>query len=321
MNQEMINEILQKMENCLNDSQLLRLRVVLNGTLSYEGANNDSSKKILECFIETKRLEGRSEKTLNYYKNTVEKMLNVINKKVTLITTEDLRTYLTNYENDSKIGKTGIDNIRRNLSSFFGWMEDENYILKSPVRRIHKIKGPIIIREAFNEYEIEKIRNICNDLREKAIVETFISTGIRVGELVNLNKDDVNFYERECLVKGKGNKERVVYFSAKAKMCLEEYVASRKDHNNALFVENRYPHDRMSISGIERIIRTLGKKAGISKCHPHRFRRTLATTAIDKGMPIEQVQQLLGHEKIDTTLNYAMVKQSNVKNAHRKYIG
>jgi site-specific recombinase XerD len=193
--------------------------------------------------------------------------------------------------------------------------------LKSPVRRIHKIKTSTPVKETYSDDEMERLRDSCKNIRDLATIELLASTGMRVGELVLLNIEDIDFNERECIVLGKGDKERIVYFDARAKLHLLEYLKSRSDVNKALFASLRSPYNRLGIGGIELIIRKLGRSIGIKKCHPHKFRRTMATVAIDKGMPIEQVQRLLGHEKIDTTLHYAMVKQSNVKNAHRKYLG
>ena len=214
-----------------------------------------------------------------------------------------------------------IDNIRRILSSFFSWLEDEDYILKSPVRRIHKVKTVTNIKETYTDEELEKMRDNCTELRDLAIIDMLASTGMRIGEMVLLNKADINFNERECVVFGKGDKERIVYFDARAKIHLQNYINSRTDDNPALFVTLRSPYERIKIGGIEVRLREMGKTLDIEKVHPHKFRRTLATMAIDKGMPIEQLQQLLGHKRIDTTLQYAMVKQSNVKLAHKKYIG
>lgn len=321
MNQELINTVMYEMNQYLNNEQLLMLKIVLEKATAEESTLELDSEELLKKFISTKRLEGRSEKTIDYYQKTVIKMLNSIGKNVRAITTEDLRNYLSDYQNKSTVSKVSVDNIRRNLSSFFNWLEDENYILKSPVRRIHKIKTTTSVKETYSEDEMEKLRDSCEKIRDLAIIEMLSSTGMRVGELVNLNRDDVNLLERECIVLGKGDKERIVYFDAKTKIHLQEYINCRSDSNKALFVSLRKPHERLEIGGVEVRIRKIGKNIGIKKCHPHKFRRTLATVAIDKGMPIEQVQRLLGHEKIDTTLHYAMVKQSNVKISHRKYIG
>jgi site-specific recombinase XerD len=248
-------------------------------------------------------------------------MILAVGKSVRHIQTEDLRTYLTEYQSKNQSSRVTIDNIRRILSSFFSWLEDEDYIIKSPVRRIHKVKTTSSIKETYSDEDLEKMRDNCEELRDLAMIDMLASTGMRVGEMVLLNREDIDFAERECIVFGKGDKERIVYFDARAKLHLQEYLDSRTDDNPALFVTLRSPHERIKIGGIEHRLREIGKRLDITKVHPHKFRRTLATMAIDKGMPIEQLQQLLGHKRIDTTLQYAMVKQSNVKAAHKKYIG
>ncbi|MBB5336116.1 site-specific tyrosine recombinase/integron integrase [Pectinatus brassicae] len=321
MNQEIINSVMYQMNRFLDNQQLMELKRVLENVINKEEISEDDSFELLKRFISTKKLEGRSDKTLKYYKSTVEKMLLVVDKNVKAITTDDLREYLTDYQSRSTVSKQSVDNVRRNLSSFFTWLEDENYILKSPVRRIHKIKTTSPVKETYTDDEMERLRDSCKEIRDLAMIDLLSSTGMRVGELVLLNRDDIDFNERECIVLGKGDKERRVYFDARTKLHLQEYLKSRSDTNPALFVGLRAPNERLEIGGVEVRIRKLGRDIGIKKCHPHKFRRTMATVAIDKGMPIEQVQKLLGHEKIDTTLHYAMVKQSNVKNAHRKYIG
>lgn len=321
MNQEIINSVMYQMNPFLDNEQLMELKKVLENVINEDERSEDDSFDLLKRFISTKKLEGRSDKTLKYYKSTVEKMLMAIDKNVKAITTDDLREYLTDYQSRSTVSKQSVDNVRRNLSSFFTWLEDENYILKSPVRRIHKIKTTTPVKETYSDDEMERLRDSCKEIRDLSMIDLLSSTGMRVGELVLLNREDIDFNERECIVLGKGDKERIVYFDARTKLHLQEYLKSRADDNPALFVGLRAPYDRLEIGGVEVRIRCLGRNIGIKKCHPHKFRRTMATVAIDKGMPIEQVQKLLGHEKIDTTLHYAMVKQSNVKNAHRKYIG
>jgi len=274
-----------------------------------------------ELFISAKRIEGCSEKTLTYYNSTISHMENTIGKSPMQITTEDLREYLLNYQSENDSSKITIDNIRRILSSFFSWLEDEDYIVKSPIRRIHKVKTSINIKETYTDEELEKMRDSCSELRDLAIIDMLASTGMRIGEMVLLNKSDINFSERECVVFGKGAKERIVYFDARTIIHLSNYINSRIDNNPALFVSLRNPYSRLQINGIESRLKMIGKSLGINRVHPHKFRRTLATMAIDKGMPIEQLQRLLGHQKIDTTLQYAMVKQSNVKLAHKRFIG
>lgn len=326
--EEFIIDIEQRMINILDNTQMEELHKVLiekfqGASVVYEKSEiNLSHKNMNYCdmFISSKRVEGCSEKSLKYYKSTIENMLNVLEKEIKHITTEDLREYLSKYYEKSSCSKVTIDNIRRILSSFFSWLEDENYILKSPVRRIHKIRTGKVIKETYTDEHLEIMRDSCKEIRDLAMIDLLNSTGIRVGELVKLNIDDVNFNERECIVTGKGDKQRKVYFDARTKIHLENYLKSRIDDNNALFVSLIKPHNRLKISGVEIRMRELGRRLNITKIHPHKFRRTLATRAIDKGMPIEQVQQLLGHQKIDTTLKYAMVNQNNIKISHRKFI-
>ena len=210
--------------------------------------------------------------------------------------------------------------MRRVLSSFFSWLEDEDYILKSPVRRIHKVKTGKTVKETYSDEALEIMRDHAENIRDLAMIDLLASTGMRVGELVQLNRGDIDFENRECIVFGKGDKERKVYFDARAKIHLQNYLTERADDNPALFVTLLSPFNRLKISGVEIRLRELGRKLNIPKVHPHKFRRTLATMAIDKGMPIEQVQHLLGHQSIDTTMVYAQVSQSNVKTSHRKYI-
>ena len=328
MKQQIITDVIQKMLPHLDNVQLKQLQKVLEATLLdceiTEQGNVEKTNeniKYVEMFIASKRIEGCSEKTLKYYRATIDVMLTSIDKNVCHIQTEDLRSYLTEYQIKKRSSRVTIDNIRRILSSFFSWLEDEDYILKSPVRRIHKVKTATNIKETYTDEELEKMRDHCTNSRDLAIIDMLASTGMRIGEMVLLNKADINFNERECLVFGKGDKARVVYFDARTKIHLQNYLNSRTDDNPALFVSLKAPHERLKIGGIETRLREFGKQLGLNKVHPHKFRRTLATMAIDKGMPIEQLQQLLGHRKIDTTLQYAMVKQSNVKIAHRKYIG
>lgn len=276
--------------------------------------------KLLTMFISSKRVEGCSEKTLKYYYTTIECMLQEILKDIKDITTNDLRYYLANYQSKKNSSKVTIDNIRRIFSSFFSWLEDEDSILKSPVRRIHKIKTSTIVKEVLSDENLEILRDSCLEIRDLAMIDLLVSTGVRVGELVKIDRADIDFHERECIVFGKGNKERRVYFNARTKIHLKQYLESRIDNNPALFVSLAKPHKRLNIGGVELRLKKLGERVNIAKVHPHKFRRTLATMAIDKGMPIEQVQKLLGHVKIDTTMHYAMVNQNNVKIAHRKFV-
>ena len=321
MEEKLVN-ILNEMADYLSISQMKKLQEVLLKNLhETERSKSDiSNYDYLEMFIAAKKIEGCSERTVAYYKTAVEHLLKAIATPIRKITTDDIRGYLASYHDNGKCSKTTVDNIRRNISSFFSWLEEEDYILKSPMKRIHKIKTMQPVKETISDEVIERLRDACKCKRDLAIVDLLYSTGIRVGELVRLNIEDVSFEERECVVFGKGDKERKVYFDAKAKLHLMEYIQERDDNNPALFVSLDAPHTRLKISGVEIRIRQLGRNISVEKIHPHKFRRTMATRAIDKGMPIEQVQKILGHSQIDTTMQYAMVNQSNVKNAHRKYI-
>ena len=276
---------------------------------------------LVQIFLSAKRVEGCSDKTVLYYDSTIRNVLTAVGKDVRDVTTDDLRIYLDHYQSTNGVSKVTIDNIRRILSSFFAWLEDEDYITKSPVRRIHKVKTCKTVKETYSDEALELMRDHSECARDLAIIDMLASTGMRVGELVKLDRSDIDFANRECIVLGKGNKQRKVYFDARTKIHLQRYLNSRKDDNPALFVTLQRPYNRLQISGVEIRLRRLGEKLNLNKVHPHKFRRTLATMAIDKGMPIEQVQQLLGHQSVDTTLQYAMVNQSNVKQSHRRYIG
>lgn len=327
MKQKLIAAVVQGMLPYLNNAQTEKLQeVLLHALWDYDislsdGKAEEQKQDLLTLFLAAKRIEGCSEKSLKYYQATTQAMLDGIGKPIKEIVTEDIRQYLTNYQQERHSSRVTIDNIRRILSSFFSWLEDEDYILKSPIRRIHKVKTASNIKETYSDEALELMRDSCSEMRDLAMIDLLASTGMRVGEMVLLNRDDVDFTERECVVFGKGDKERMVYFDARTKLHLQTYLESRSDDNPALIVSLKSPFTRLSIGGVETRLRELGKHLGIPKVHPHKFRRTLATMAIDKGMPIEQLQQLLGHKRIDTTLQYAMVKQSNVKLAHRKYIG
>lgn len=330
MKDHLIKEIQANMIPILSTAQLLELQRVLAHcfhnveitTLPSDPINGiDINDRYLDVFLAAKKIEGCSEKSLKYYDFTLRRLLQHLNKAVRSITTDDLRNYLATYQTERRSSKVTIDNIRRIFSSFFGWLEDEDYILKSPVRRIHKIKTEKTIKDTFSDEGLEMLRDACKEIRDLALIDLLASTGMRVGELIQLNREDINFHERECVVFGKGNTERLVYFDARTKIHLLNYLDRRKDANPALFVSLFAPHRRLLIGGVETRLREIGKLADVQKVHPHKFRRTLATRAIDKGMPIEQVQKLLGHVKIDTTMHYAMVNQTNVKNSHRKFMG
>lgn len=313
-----INSVLAEMQPILKASQLKRLKVVLKH--AFEAKQHETNETLLQAFLTAKGVEGCSPKTLQYYEDTLARVLATIDKPIAAIESDDLRQYLNDYEITRHTSKVTIDNIRRIMSSFFSWLEDEDYIVKSPVRRIHRVKTAQVAKETLTDEELEALRDACKNKRDLALVDLLASTGMRIGELVRLDVADVNMQERECIVTGKGNKQRPVYFDARAKLHLTEYLETRADSDPALFVSLDSSASRVTVGGMELRLRNLGKKAGVSRVHPHKFRRTLATHAIDKGMPIEQVQKLLGHAKIDTTMHYAMVNQNNVKASHRRYL-
>lgn len=313
-----INTVLAEMQAILEPHQLKHLADTLRQTLGLR--QPESSQDLLALFLTAKGVEGCSPKTIEYYEATLRHMDKSLAKPYTQIESDDLRRYLSDYETERGSSKVTIDNIRRIMSSFFSWLEDEDYIVKSPVRRIHRVKTAQITKETLSDEELETLRDACESKRDLAVVDLLASTGMRIGELIRLNVADVNLQERECIVTGKGNKQRPVYFDVRAKLHLAEYLETRADNNSALFVSLDSKARRITVGGMELRLRNLGKKVGVSRVHPHKFRRTLATHAIDKGMPIEQVQKLLGHAKIDTTMHYAMVNQNNVKASHRKYL-
>ena len=320
--EEKIVKVINEMGEYLNVSQMKKLQEVLLKTFSEREISKEDTRneEYLALFLDSKKIEGCSERTIQYYRTTIEKLFFYIKTPVRKMTTEEIRRYLVEYQQINDCSKVTVDNVRRNISSFFSWLEEEDYILKSPMKRIHKIKTRQQVKETISDEAIEQLRDNCGCARDLAMIDLLYSTGIRVGELVNLNVSDINFEARECIVYGKGDKERKVYFDAKAKIHLQRYLANRTDNNKALFVTLDAPYDRLKISGVEVRMRKLGRKLNMEKIHPHKFRRTMATRAIDKGMPIEQVQKILGHSQIDTTMQYAIVNQTNVKTSHQKFI-
>ena len=276
--EEKVVRIINEMAEYLNVSQMKKLQEVLLKTFAEKETTKSeiSNADYVQLFLDAKKIEGCSERTIQYYRTTIERMFESVTTSIRKITTEEIRRYLVEYQKINNCSKVTVDNVRRNISSFFSWLEEEDYILKSPMRRIHKIKTKQQVKEVISDEAIEQLRDNCKCQRDLAIIDLLYSTGIRVGELVNLNP--------------------------------------------ALFVTLDAPYERLKISGVEIRMRRLGKLLNLEKIHPHKFRRTMATRAIDKGMPIEQVQRLLGHSQIDTTMQYAIVNQTNVKTSHQKFI-
>ena len=250
MKQNLINEVIQGMLPFLNNAQTEKLQEVMQHTLfnysviADKNNNEQLEQNLVELFLSAKRIEGCSEKSLKYYESTILSLLADLGKDVKHIITDDIRTYLTDYQSRKQSSKVTIDNIRRILSSFFSWLEDEDYILKSPVRRIHKVKTGATIKETYTDEALELMRDNCTQLRDLAMIDMLASTGMRVGEMVLLNREDIDFNERECVVFGKGDKERIVYFDARTKIHLQNYLNSRDDDNPAFFVSLQKPHNR-----------------------------------------------------------------------------
>jgi len=278
--------------------------------------------RIYQMFFVAKKLEGLSEKSLAYYKQILKQFVAVIQKSLSTISTDDVRFYLANRQN---ISLTTINNERRVLLTFFTWLCNEEYIAKNPVIRIKNIKEPKVIKKPFTATEIEELRDACQNLRDRAMIETLLSTGMRCSELCGINNADVNFTAGEIIVTGKGNKQRICYLNASAKKRIKDYLDSRQDNYKPLFIGindrgNHIKDNRLKSGGVETRIRNIGNAAGVDNTHPHRFRRTAATIALQRGMPIEQVQAMLGHEKIDTTMRYAITADETVKQSHAKYM-
>lgn len=281
MKEQLTTEITRQMLPYLDNAQMEQLQEVLSHCFwgvqitpdldAVQLKEKETNAELLEMFISAKRVEGCSEKTLKYYKVTLVRLFDVMDMHVTHMKTDDLRNYLSDYQQTSQCTKANIDNIRRILSSFFAWLEDENYIIKSPVRRIHKIKSSKVVKETYSDESMEIIRDQCGCLRDLALIDLLASTGMRVGELVRLNRDDIDFENRECVVFGKGSKERPVYFDARTKIHLKNYLDSRIDDEDALFVSLLFPHKRLEISGVEIRLRELGRELGITN-FPNRKR-------------------------------------------------
>ena len=314
LNQRQITELNQSLMFNLEDVELVHKEKPFDEDYKKE------NKRLFESFLDSKKLEGRSDNTLHYYRTTLEKLLASFDKPLQNVTTNDIREWLLLYK-ETGVSNTTVNNVRRIFSSFFGWLEAEEYILRDPMRRIHRVKEEYQIKKPFSEWEIERLRvHLKDSVRDRAMFELLLSTGMRLTELRGLNQGDVDFSEREIIVFGKGAKQRIVYFDERTSLFLQKYLESRDDDNPALFVTIKNPHERLGKAGIGTTVREWGRNTNIENVHPHRFRRTMATRALRAGMPIEQIQVILGHSSIETTRIYAKVNQDDVKYAHRKYV-
>ena len=327
----MRNKLLKEIEMCLIscgiDTDLIKskLVIILN---KYEMTdrctdvavitNEDDIAKYSRLFLINKRVSGRTERTLKHYKGELARFFNEVQKSPLEITSDDIKMYLATKEVRDGVSKTTQKNALRVISSFYQWMSKEEYITKNPMNRVDDIKIPKIKKHAFSELEIELLRNKITDIRDRAIFEILLSTWCRVSEIEGMNRTAMEGDHIEVL--GKGQKTRIVYLNAKSLVALKKYLETRDDNNEALFVSKDKPYDRLGKSQIESLIRHYGRECNIDKCHPHRFRRTGATFALRRGMPIEQVSKILGHESIETTQIYLDISEQELAHAHKKYV-
>lgn len=328
MNEKFIMEVLQRAMEYLNQEQCNRLNIDLRISLQkYDDLKErctdlmdieKSYLQYLQLFLVRKKTEGKSDRTLEQYQLHLSKLLSTLNKHLDKITEDKLFIYLATYKKQHDVSNVYLDSIRLVFSSFFTWCNNKGYISKNPTIGLEPIKSEKKIKKPFSDEELEKMRRVCTQERDIALIEFLYSTGVRASELITLNRNDVDFVGKTVVVFGKGSKEREVYLTATAVLHLREYLNNRTDNNEALFVGLRKPNKRLTVAGLEHIIKELGKLAGVDNCHPHRFRRTMATNVLKKGAPLEEVKELLGHSKLDTTMIYCSISRENVKYTHQR---
>lgn len=327
LRQDIIRVVMEKLHGRLSGDQISLVQDVLVLTLDrYEVQERctevsvcaHSSEELLRRFVATKRVEGIAETTIRRYVYVNQRMMDFIGKPIEEITTYDLRFYLSYKRQTDGVSNRTLDGMRRCFSSFFGWLSDEGLIDRNPCGMLKQIKSRHSIKKPFTAEEVERIRKACTEQRDLALVDFLYSTGCRVSELTALNISDIDFATHECIVIGKGNKERTVYLSDVAMLNLREYLLGRADGNPALFIGRG--GDRLGKNGIEALLRRLGKTAGVDDVHPHRYRRTLATNLLDRGMPMQDVAAILGHADLKTTQIYCYISQSNVRQAYFKLV-
>ena len=268
----------------------------------------------------SKALEGKSVETVKRYRYELKRLLSYINKAVYSVTAGDISSYMRAYKRLRQVSNQTLQNVRAVYSSFFAWLRDRGRIRKNPMQLVENIKIEKVLKKPYTDEEREMLLRKCKTLRDKAMLEFLYSTAVRVSELARLNRDDIRFTNKDLIVLGKGAKERRVYINDRTNMYLREYLQSRTDSNLALFVSVKSPHKRLTKAGIEDIIRRIGNRAQVEKAHPHRFRRTAATNALNRGMPVQEVAELLGHANLQTTMRYCTVSQDSVQYHHRKYL-
>ena len=323
-----IMEVLRRMQTVIGETQLNELKNVLNMVFAgCEMAENTDLQVVdrswmgdMDDFLMSKALEGKSPETINRYRYELNRLLSYVNKGVEDILPGDISGYMRMYKKIRQVSNQTLKNVRTVYSSFFAWLRDRDRIRKNPMILVEDIKAEQIIKKPFTDEEREKMLRVCTSLRDKAMLEFLYSTAVRVLEFIRLNRDDIRFGNKTLIVYGKGGKERRVYLNERTNMYLKEYMQSRTDDNPALFVGIRIPHGRMTKAGVEDAIRRIGKKAGVQKAHPHRFRRTSITNALNRGMPMQEAMIFAGHAKPETTMRYCTVDHESVQYHHKKYL-
>lgn len=329
MKDEIVMAILREMAPLLNQGQFDALKETVRAVLSgYEVQQRETSlmrtdqngMNYLQVFLENFRQNGKSEGTIEQYRFHLSRMLSYIGRNVQEIEDDDLIDYMHKYKQLRKVSGRYLNSMRLVFNSFFRWLQRRKIILRNPVDGLEPIKYRQVVKKPLSPEELERVRCACGRERDLAIVEFLYSSAVRVSELTQLNREDIRWESDDVMVLGKGNKEREVYLNARAHYHLKLYLDSRTDDNPALFVSTRAPHERLTKAGVEHIVGEIGRMAGVENVHPHRFRRTAATDLLRMGMPIEQVQELLGHVKIETTRIYCTVTREQVRASHRRYM-
>lgn len=329
MKDEIVDAIMREMMPLLSTEQLSALKETVRAQLcGYDirkketavMCTNQNGQNYLQVFLDSFRQNGKSEGTIEQYQLHLSRLLAYLGKNVQEVEDDDLIDYMHKYKAIRQVSGRYLNNMRLVFNSFFRWLQRRKIILRNPVDGLEPIKYRQKVKKPLSPQELEKVRCACERERDLAIVEFLYSSAVRVSELTALNRDDIRWESDDVMVLGKGNKEREVYLNARAHYHLRQYLDSRTDDNPALFVSLKAPHERLTKSGVEYILKRLGSHAQVENVHPHRFRRTSATDLLRMGMPIEQVQELLGHVKIETTRIYCTVTKEQVKASHRRYM-
>lgn len=323
-----IMEVLRRMQAVIGETQLTELKNVLNMVFAgCELAENTELQVVdrswmgdLDDFLMSKALEGKSPETVGRYRYELNRLLSYVNKGVADILPGDISGYMRMYKKIRQVSNQTLKNVRTVYSSFFSWLRDRDRIRKNPMMLVEDVKVESVIRKPYSDEDREKMFRACTTLRDKAMLEFLYSTAVRVSELARLDRKDIRFGTKDIIVYGKGAKERRVYLNDRTNMYMREYLQSRTDDNPALFAGTKIPHGRMTKAGIEDAIRRIGRRAGVEKAHPHRFRRTALTNALNRGMPLQEAMLMAGHSKPETTMRYCTVDMEAVQYHHKKYL-